>query len=123
LDFNIKDRQISHWDYDLAGRPSTTTDAKAQVKTHSYHPDGQLAGITYTNSQFPTPNVSFTYDPIYGRLSQMTDGTGSTLYGYHPVNGVRVHIFTFSLQRSDASFRVSTWLGKFVSSIPERFII
>ncbi len=73
--------------YDLAGRPSTTTDAKNQVKTHTYYRDGQLAGIAYTNSQFTTPNVSFTYDPIYGRLSQMTDGTGSTLYGYHPVDG------------------------------------
>ncbi|MEY4244416.1 MAG: hypothetical protein RLZZ245_2001, partial [Verrucomicrobiota bacterium] len=73
--------------YDLAGRPSTTTDAKGQIKTHSYHRDGQLAGIAYTNSQHPTANISFTYDAIYGRLAQMTDGTGSTSYSYHPVNG------------------------------------
>jgi RHS repeat-associated protein len=73
--------------YDLAGRLSTTTDAKAQIKTHSYYKDGQLAGIAYTNSQHPTANVGFTYDPVYGRLSQMTDGTGTTGYAYHPVNG------------------------------------
>lgn len=72
--------------YDLAGRPSTFTDAKGQVKTHTYYKDGQLAGIAYTNSQKPTANIGFTYDPIYGRLSQMTDGTGSTNYTYHPVN-------------------------------------
>ncbi len=77
-----------NYTYDLAGRLAAITDAKAQVKTHSYYKDGQLAGITYTNSQKPTPNVSFTYDAIYGRLSQMTDGTGSTAYAYHPVDGV-----------------------------------
>ncbi|MFN5639674.1 MAG: hypothetical protein ACK5AA_09040 [Akkermansiaceae bacterium] len=31
------------------------------------------------------PNVSFTYDTIYGRLATMSDGTGSTSYTYHPV--------------------------------------
>ena len=79
-------RQDKHT-YDLAGRLDTITDAKAQVKTHTYYQDSQLAGITYTNSQKPTANVGFTYDPIYGRLSQMTDGTGSTGYTYHPVDG------------------------------------
>jgi RHS repeat-associated protein len=73
--------------YDLTGRLATTTDAKGQVKSHSYHKDGKPAAIAYTNSQLPTANVSFTYDPIYGRLSTMIDGTGSTSYGYHPVNG------------------------------------
>ena len=73
--------------YDLAGRLFTTTDAKAQVKTHTYYKDSQTAGITYTNSQKPTANVGFTYDPVYGRLSQMTDGTGTTGYAYHPVDG------------------------------------
>ncbi len=82
------DNTQHNYTYDLAGRLATLTDAKAQVKTHSYYKDGQLAGITYTNSQKPTPNVSFTYDAIYGRLSQMTDGTGSTAYTYHPVDGV-----------------------------------
>lgn len=77
----------THHTYDLAGRPSTTTDAKGQVKTHTYYKDSQLAGITYTNSQHPTANVGFTYDAIYGRLSQMTDGTGTTIYSYHPVDG------------------------------------
>ena len=73
--------------HDLAGRLETVTDAKNQVKTHSYFTDGQLKEITYTASQIPTPNVSFTYDPIYGRLQTMTDGTGLTQYAYHPVDG------------------------------------
>jgi RHS repeat-associated protein len=73
--------------YDLAGRLSTTTDAKGQVKTHTYYRDNRLAGIAFTNSQHPTANVGFTYDPIYGRLIQMTDGTGISGYAYHPVDG------------------------------------
>jgi len=54
------DNTQHNYTYDLAGRPSTITDAKGQVKTHGYHTDGQLSGITYTNSQKPTANVSFT---------------------------------------------------------------
>lgn len=75
------------YDYDLAGRPDTVTDAKAQVKTLSYYRDNRLAGITYANAENPTANVAFTYDPVYGRLSQMTDGIGITTYTYHPVDG------------------------------------
>jgi len=99
----------THWDYDFTGRLtkktyadgkeinyayeplssrlSTITDALGQVKTHSYFPDGNLKSIAYTNTQQPTPNVSFTYDAVYGRLETMTDGTGTTGYAYHPVDG------------------------------------
>ena len=73
--------------YDLAGRLKTVTDSKSQVKTHSYFTDSQLKQITYTASQIATPNVSFTYDPVYGRLQTMTDGTGLTTYAFHPVDG------------------------------------
>ncbi|MFN9027714.1 MAG: hypothetical protein ACK5VX_16120, partial [Akkermansiaceae bacterium] len=56
------------------------TDAKGQVKNHSYFKDSQLKVIAYSNSQIPTPRVSVTYDTIYGRLATMSDGTGSTSY-------------------------------------------
>lgn len=77
-----------NYTYDAAGRLSTITDAIGQVKTYSYYKDDQLAGIEYTETTHVTPNVSFSYDPVYGRLSQMTDGTGVTSYTYHPVDGV-----------------------------------
>jgi RHS repeat-associated protein len=99
----------THWDYDFTGRLTkktyadgketsytyqpltgwldTVTDARSQVKTHSYFLDGNLQGIAYTNSAIATPNVSFTYDAVYGRLATMTDGTGTTTYAYHPVDG------------------------------------
>jgi RHS repeat-associated protein len=57
------------------------------VKTHSFFLDGNLKQIAYTNSAIATPNVSFTYDSIYGKLQTMTDGTGTTSYAYHPVDG------------------------------------
>ncbi len=46
-----------------------------------------LTRIAYTNTWQPTPNVSFAYDPVYERLATMTDGSGSTSYTYHPVDG------------------------------------
>ena len=33
----------------------------------------------------PTPNVSFTHNDILGRLTGMTDGTGTTGYAYWPI--------------------------------------
>lgn len=48
--------------------------AETQVKTHSYHPEGQLAWITYTNSQFTIPNISFTYD-TYSQSAYEFPGT------------------------------------------------
>lgn len=73
--------------YDLAGRLETITDWNSQVKIHSYFPDGQLQQITYNGSQIATPNVSFTYDTIDGKLKTMSDGSGLTTYDYHPNDG------------------------------------
>jgi RHS repeat-associated protein len=60
------------------------------VKTQSYFLDGKPKGSAWTNlaaGTAATPNVGFTYDPVYGRLATMTDGTGSTIFSYHPVDG------------------------------------
>ena len=74
--------------YDTAvGRLKTITDPKGNVKTNVYNRDGTLAGITYTvaGGTAPTPNVNLTYDPADGRVTGMTDGTGTTTYTYYPV--------------------------------------
>jgi RHS repeat-associated protein len=44
--------------------------------------DDKLIGQQYYNSQNPTPNVSFSYNDPLGRLTSMTDGTGTHLYSY-----------------------------------------
>ncbi len=65
-------------------RLKTTTDAKGQVKTMAYFKDDRIQGITYTNEEITTPNVSFTYDDL-GRQWTRTDGEGVTTHGYHPM--------------------------------------
>jgi len=68
-----------------SGRLSTITDALSQVTTYGYNLDNSLASTTYAGSVHTTANVSFTYDPAYPRMASMTDGTGTTNYGYYPV--------------------------------------
>jgi RHS repeat-associated protein len=66
-------------------RLTKMTDAKNQETNYTYFKDDQLQQITYTNAVITTPSVSFTYDPIYGRMATMADGIGTTTYGYHAV--------------------------------------
>ncbi len=67
--------------YDVTGRLKTVTDALGQVKTYSYSVADEVTAITYTNhvdTNFPTPDVSFTYETWYPRLETMTDMSGLT---------------------------------------------
>ena len=66
-------------------RLKTVTDPKAQVKTYSYLLDDNLQGVGYTNEQYATPDVSFTYETAFNRVATMVDGTGTTTYGYHAI--------------------------------------
>ena len=70
-----------------SGRLLSVTDPKGNVKTTTYNLDDTVAGISYTlgANTAPTPNVSFTYDPAYNRVSTVLDGTGTTTYAYRPV--------------------------------------
>jgi len=68
--------------YDLSGRLKTVTDPKDQVTTHSYNIDDSLSGTAYTSEQIETPNVSYTYDTYYARVTTMVDGIGTTSYAY-----------------------------------------
>jgi RHS repeat-associated protein len=100
-------RQATSWEYDVQGRSTrevradnsdttytyeaiggrlkTVTDPEDQVKTYTYFLDDAMASVAYTNANTATPSVSYTYDPIYGRVSTMVDGLGTTTYTYHPV--------------------------------------
>lgn len=71
--------------YDTAGRVTTVTDAKGQVATYAYLLDGRVSSLTFSNAAVPTGGVSYQYDPIFGRLTTMTDDVGSTTYAYHPI--------------------------------------
>jgi RHS repeat-associated protein len=95
------------WEHDLQGRlnrevradgndavvtyENTTSrvkqirDRKQQLIDFQYFLDNRWKQVSYSNTTQPTPTVSLTYDPVYGRLATMTDGTGTTSYTYYPV--------------------------------------
>jgi hypothetical protein len=66
-------------------RLKSVLDALGQTKQYAYTPDDLLAGINYLNPVNATPNVSFAYDPFFVRRASMTDGAGTTTYGYVPI--------------------------------------
>jgi YD repeat-containing protein len=70
-------------------RLHSMTDARGNVAVYNYNLDNTLAGTAYTpgSGVAATPNVSFTYDPVYNRVTSMTDGTGTTSYVYNPITG------------------------------------
>jgi RHS repeat-associated protein len=78
----------SAWEYtyeNTTSRLKQRKDPKNQLTNYSYLLDNNLQQVSYTNAVVTTPNVSFTYDPVYNRLATMTDGTGTTTYSYNPI--------------------------------------
>src|SRR4029079_11330848 len=65
--------------FDLAGVPTSLTDAKGQTTNLSYDAAYQLLGIDYLDAG--TPDVQFAYNSM-GARTAMTDGVGTTLYNY-----------------------------------------
>jgi RHS repeat-associated protein len=66
-------------------RLKSITDALNQVTTYTYNLDNTVNSIAYLNTINPTPTASFTYDPAFLRLTQMTDGSGTTAYAYYSI--------------------------------------
>jgi RHS repeat-associated protein len=76
------------WEYtyeNTTSRLKERKDPKLQVTGYEYFLDDNLKQVTYSGAVVPTPNVSFTYDPNHSRVATMTDGTGTTNYGYHAI--------------------------------------
>ena len=74
----------TQYTYELTtSRLKTITDPKGQVTTYTYTADDRLLGLAFTNETIATPDVSFTYETNYPRLSSMVDGTGTTTYTYN----------------------------------------
>lgn len=67
--------------YDSAGNLKTKTDAKGQLTTYSYDALNRLTQAVYAGGQ----TISYAYDQGIngaGRLTSITDSTGSTAYAY-----------------------------------------
>jgi YD repeat-containing protein len=100
---------VTTWERDVQGRPTResradgsdrlfvyenttsrlkeqhdSTSPTRQIKGFQYFLDDKLKKVTYTNEVKPTPDVEWSYDPVYGRVATMVDVTGTTSYGYHP---------------------------------------
>ncbi len=76
------DTGTTTYTYDEAGNLSTETDARGITATYTYDALNRLTGISYPDS---SENISYFYDEgVYGigRLSRITDASGSTEYGY-----------------------------------------
>ncbi|MGH8545786.1 MAG: RHS repeat domain-containing protein [Gammaproteobacteria bacterium] len=78
----------SEWLYvyeNTSSRLKRTTDAKGQHRDYAYTLDDNIQGVSYPNPQYATSNVSFTFEAAFNRVATMVDGTGTTVYGYHPI--------------------------------------
>jgi len=84
------DTGVTSYTYDNAGNRQTQTDARGVTTTYSYDALNRLTTVSYPASGL---NVGYTYDSAavacpageafaIGRLSQLTDASGSTRYCY-----------------------------------------
>ena len=77
--------QVTYLYEDTTSRLRQRIDESLQVTQYNYNRDATLSRISYTNATVATPPVAFTYDANYTRVTSMTDGTGTTRYGYIPI--------------------------------------
>jgi RHS repeat-associated protein len=78
--------QVTYRYEDTTSRIRQRIDEALQVTQYSYNRDDTLSRISYTNTAVPTAPVSYAYDTNYNRVTAMTDGTGTTSYGYVPIS-------------------------------------
>jgi RHS repeat-associated protein len=74
------------FDYEnTTSRLARATDPLGQHRDYTYHVDDNRQRVSYPNALHATHDVTFTYDPIYNRLLTLSDGSGTTTLGYHPI--------------------------------------
>ena len=84
-------------------RIKAITDPLGQTKQLGYAADDTVTSITYLDAVNPTPNVAFSYDPYFSRMTSMTDGSGVTHYSYVPPGSL-------------GALQVATEVGPFANS-------
>jgi len=75
--------------HDSGGNLATRTDARNKVGTYSYDALNRVTQLSY-----PDQMIGYTYDVgtnAKGRLSSLTDGSGSTAWGYDALGRVTSH--------------------------------
>lgn len=85
------DTGVEQYTYDPAGNVKSMVDARGQSANYGYDAVNRLKSLLYTDE-----TLDFTYDDVAvspnskGRLSKVTDASGSTTYGYDPQGRVTV---------------------------------
>lgn len=112
------DSGTTAYTYDDAGNRKTQTDARAITATYAYDALNRLTSVTYPTA---AENVSYLYDSsntvcqagetfALGRLSKMTDQSGTTEYCYDrfgnttrkvQATGGQVHVVRYSYNKSN----------------------
>jgi len=78
IEKDYADGTKSYTAYNVVGLVSSSTDAKGQAKTYSYALDDRLTALSYSGTV--TPEVDYTWDAYYPRITHVD--SGSTSYGY-----------------------------------------
>lgn len=73
--------QTTSLSYDSSGQLHSSTDPNGVTTTFGYNAASLLSSVSYSGSS--APSVGYTYDAA-GRLTAMTDGTGTSSFGYDP---------------------------------------
>lgn len=77
-----------HYEYErTTSRLHRRRDERNQITELTYNLADELLARRYLNALRPTPDVFFSYDMHYRRLTSMTDGNGTTSFEYFPING------------------------------------
>lgn len=82
------DNTTVNYGYDLSSRLATITDPLGQVRALAYNRDDTPARERFLNPINPTPDVTLAWNTYFRRPDSMTDGTGTTGFGYHPTGSL-----------------------------------
>ncbi len=83
------DGSTNNYTYDQgSGRVADIVDGKKQDTRYLFGADDKLLSVGYYDGAVNTAPVSFQYDSTLGRLTRMTDGTGTTSYNYYPIGSL-----------------------------------
>jgi RHS repeat-associated protein len=88
------DRGTLTYTYDEAGNVKTKTDARSITATYQYDPLGRLTMLDLPGTD---EDVTFTYDSCTlgtGRLCQISDQSGTTIYTYDAFGNIKTHTKT-----------------------------
>ena len=90
--------------YDAVGNVQTSTDAKGQTTTYQYDALNRITSISYADGKV----ITYQYDQGpngIGRLTQMTDPSGSIQYSYDQKGRVTREVRTISGQSYTTAYR------------------